>query len=199
MIVPRGCQHCCCTVTSDYFRCWWDFLLPQAAERWDSTLRECKETWKELHGVPLLPLASGAAGTFGTSRAVGGGKGYMLATRRQQGLIPQLKGTFVHLKAIRRLKQFFECDAFLQVRPWCTCWRHACGAGFGYQCKIWESSKKYWVLETWECCCTMPYGSSKGKRLRNYLRPHDGMLPAVRRFSVRRRRRYFCVVNAIVL
>lgn len=122
-------------VTLDYFRCWWDFLLPQAVERWDFSLRECKETWKELHGVPLLPLASGAAGTFGTSRAVGGGKGYMLATRRQQGLIPQLKGTFVHLKATRRLKQFFECDAFLQVRSWCRCWRHARCAGFDYQCR----------------------------------------------------------------
>lgn len=54
----------------------------------------------------------------------------MLATRRQQALIPQLKAKFVHPKAVRGLKQFFECDAFLQVIPLRTCWRDACGVTF---------------------------------------------------------------------
>lgn len=99
----------------------------------DSTPREPEGAWKQLHGVPLLPLASGAVGTF---CAMEGGKGYLLATRRQQGLIPQLKAKFVHLKAAKGLKQFFDCDAFLQVIPWTTCWRDACGGNFGYGCQI---------------------------------------------------------------
>lgn len=78
-------------------------------------MSRCKKTWQELHGVQLLPLASGAAGMFGKTHAYASGDRYILATRRQQGLIPQLKSRFVHLKAARRLKKFFDRDEFLQV------------------------------------------------------------------------------------
>lgn len=75
----------------------------------------CKKTWEQLHGVPLLPLASGRAGTFRKPLPFGGGDRYILASRRQQAIIPQLKNRFVHLKAARRLRKFFERDDFLQV------------------------------------------------------------------------------------
>lgn len=75
----------------------------------------CKKTWEELQGVPLLPLASGRAGTFRRPLPFGGGDRFILATRRQQGLIPQLKPRFVHLKAARRLKKYFERTEFLEV------------------------------------------------------------------------------------
>ena len=87
----------------------------QAAEEWQSTMSTCKAIWRELRGVPLLPLANGKAGTFAASMSIGGGQKYILGTRRQQGLMPQLKGRFVHPKASRRLQKFFSCDDFLQV------------------------------------------------------------------------------------
>lgn len=91
------------------------FVAMQEVTRWESTLSSCKKNWEELRGVPLLPLADGSAGTFRKSRVLGGGVPYILATRRQQGLMKQLKGRFVHLKASRRLKAFFDRDEFLQV------------------------------------------------------------------------------------
>lgn len=72
--------------------------------------------WKELYSVQLLPLASGGAGGFGSSFAMGRAQRYVLASRRQHGLMRQLKGRLVNLKAARRLSTFFECDHFLQVR-----------------------------------------------------------------------------------
>lgn len=103
------------------------FLL-QAVAQWQSALDKCKAVWKELRGVPLLPLANGTAGSFPSSTfMLGGGKKYVLATRRQQGLLPQLKDRFVHLKATRRLARFFEHDSFLEVCtltvPLTWCWR----------------------------------------------------------------------------
>lgn len=75
-------------------------------------MKLAKTRWRELLGVPLLPLAGVTAGAFG---AVGGGRKHILASRRQQNLIPQLRQRFVHLKAARRLKRFFDRDDFLQV------------------------------------------------------------------------------------
>lgn len=91
--------------------------------RWQAALDKCKAVWKELRGVPLLPLANGTAGSFPSSFLLGGGgrQRFILGTRRQQGLLPQLKGRFVHLKATRRLARFFERDEFLEV-----------GVAFGY-------------------------------------------------------------------
>ena len=84
--------------------------------QWDARLRSSKEVWKQLHGVPLLPLANGRAGAFGTSPSSRSGQRHIVANRRQQGLIKQLSRRFVHLKAIRRLEEFFDCDEFLQVK-----------------------------------------------------------------------------------
>ncbi|CAM9871897.1 unnamed protein product, partial [Laminaria digitata] len=77
-------------------------------------MKTCKRVWRELRGVPLLPLANGKAGTF-SSLSLGGSQQYILGTRRQQGLMPQLKGKFVHPKALRRLHKFFGCEDFLQM------------------------------------------------------------------------------------
>lgn len=75
----------------------------------------CKAVWAQLRGLPLLPLANGTAGTFPKTYFLGGKQSFVLATRRQQGLLPQLKGRFVHLNATRRLSKFFERDEFLEV------------------------------------------------------------------------------------
>lgn len=82
---------------------------------WIKAMSGCKKIWEELHSVPLLPLASGKPGMFRRHLSFGGGDRYILANRRQQGLIPQLKSRFVHLKAYRRLKKFFDRDEFLEV------------------------------------------------------------------------------------
>lgn len=87
----------------------------QAVVQWQSALDKCKAVWKELQGVSLLPLANGGAGTFPTSFVLGGRQRFILGTRQQQGLMPQLSGRFVHLKATRRLAKFFERDEFLEV------------------------------------------------------------------------------------
>ncbi|CAN0364519.1 unnamed protein product [Discosporangium mesarthrocarpum] len=73
---------------------------------------QCKQKWRELHGVALLPLALGSAGTLGRGSA---GGNFILASRGQQQLLPQLKNKFVHLKAARRLARFMECNEFLQI------------------------------------------------------------------------------------
>lgn len=88
---------------------------PQAVIQWQSALDKCKRVWKELQGVSLLPLANGGVGTFPTSFALGGRQRFIVGSRQQQGLMPQLKGRFVHLKATRRLAKFFERDEFLGV------------------------------------------------------------------------------------
>lgn len=75
----------------------------------------CQKTWAQLHGVPLLPLANGQAGTFRTSRSFSGRDRYILASRRQQSIIPKLNSRFIHPKAVLRLKAFFERDEFLEV------------------------------------------------------------------------------------
>ncbi|CAN0325480.1 unnamed protein product, partial [Hapterophycus canaliculatus] len=80
-----------------------------------AALDECKAIWAQLRGVPLLPLANGTAGTFPKTFFLGGKQSFVLGTRRQQGLLPQLKGRFVHLNATRRLAKFFERDEFLEV------------------------------------------------------------------------------------
>lgn len=82
---------------------------------WKNRLNKSMDMWGQLHGVPLLPLANGKAGHLGTSLASRGAQRFIVATRRQQGLIKPLSGRFVHLKAIRRLAKFFECDEFLKV------------------------------------------------------------------------------------
>ncbi|CAN0554932.1 unnamed protein product, partial [Ectocarpus sp. 12 AP-2014] len=76
---------------------------------------KCKVVWKELQGVPLLPLANGTAGSFPTAFALAGRKRFVVGTRRQQGLLPKLTDRFVHLKATRRLARFFERADFLEV------------------------------------------------------------------------------------
>ena len=91
----------------------------QALAQWQSALDKCKAVWKELRGVPLLPLANGTAGSFPSSFLLGGRKRFILGTRKQQGLLPQLKHRFVHLKATRRLARFFEHDSFLEVGVAC--------------------------------------------------------------------------------
>lgn len=102
-----------------YHRPAW-FPTLQAVVQWQSALDKCKTVWKELRGVPLLPLANGTAGSFPASFSLGGRQRFILGTRRQQGLLPQLKGRFVHLKATRRLARFFERDEFLEVGLACS-------------------------------------------------------------------------------
>lgn len=87
----------------------------QALGQWQSAMDRCKVVWKELQGVPLLPLANGTAGSFPTAFALAGRKRFVVGTRRQQGLLPKLTDRFVHLKATRRLARFFERDDFLEV------------------------------------------------------------------------------------
>ncbi|CAN0280307.1 unnamed protein product, partial [Scytosiphon promiscuus] len=87
----------------------------QARIQWQSALDVCRAVWAQLRGVPLLPLANGTAGTFPKTYFLGGRQSFVLATRRQQGLLPQLKGRFVHLNATRRLAKFFERDEFLEM------------------------------------------------------------------------------------
>lgn len=86
--------------------------------------------------MPLLPLANGKAGTFGKPMAVGEGKRYILATRRQQGLIPQLKDRFVHLKVVKRLTKFFGQDAFLKVCVVRSGWLPVYGGLRGACCEL---------------------------------------------------------------
>lgn len=73
------------------------------------------DLWGQLCGVPLLPLANGKAGYLGPYIVSRGAQRFIMASRRQQGLIKPLSGRFVHLKAIRRLAKFFDCDEFLKV------------------------------------------------------------------------------------
>lgn len=79
------------------------------------SLSRCRKIWRELVGVPLLPLADGTAGSFGSSIVPIGNDRYILATRRQQGLLPPLKSRFVHPKAATRLRDLFRLDEFLEV------------------------------------------------------------------------------------
>jgi len=70
----------------------------------------CKAKWRDLHGLPLLPLEDGSLGTISGGSAI-----YILANKEQQSLLPHLRNRFLSLQMLKRLAAHVNSPEFLSA------------------------------------------------------------------------------------
>ncbi len=78
---------------------------------------QVRAVWRDVIGLPLMPMADGSIGTLGFKgdAIFGTGGGAIMASREKQALLPSVSSVFIDPLASNRLKEWTECEEFLQI------------------------------------------------------------------------------------